>query len=59
MPAIFHRPLWKHTLALGLLLALSIVVKAAVWQLPPQIFNDSAGYLGPALSLRGGRGYGV
>jgi hypothetical protein len=41
------------------LIALSVSFKAAVWQLHPQLFSDSPGYLVPAASLLDGRGYGV
>ncbi|MGB8643847.1 MAG: hypothetical protein WCF84_01295 [Anaerolineae bacterium] len=49
----------KHLLAVLLLLALNAAVKLPVWELHPQIFSDSAGYIVPALSLVSGRGYGV
>ncbi len=49
----------KHLAALGLLMALSLSIKFAIWQLPPQVFRDSPGYLVPASSLLDGRGYGV
>lgn len=49
----------RHGLPLALLLAASMIVKMASWQLIPQIFNDTAGYMVPAISLLDGRGYGV
>jgi hypothetical protein len=41
------------------LIALSVGIKSPIWQLHPQVFADSPGYLVPALSLLDGRGYGV
>lgn len=35
------------------------MVKLPIWQLRPQVFSDSPGYLVPAVSLLAGRGYGV
>lgn len=48
-----------HLAALGILIAAALALKAPVWQQPPQIFNDSPGYLVPALNLLSGRGYGA
>jgi|GEM_PF-3551043 hypothetical protein len=48
-----------HVLALGLLLICAITLKTSIWELRPQIFNDSPSYLVPAISLLAGRGYGV
>lgn len=50
--------LFHLCLAFGALVALSAIVKAPVWQLRPQVFSDSPGYLVPAVSLLDGRGYG-
>ncbi len=50
---------WRHILAFGLLIAVSILIKSASWQLTPQVFNDTAGYIVPAFSLLDGRGYGA
>lgn len=50
---------WKHLLVLGLVIGASITVKASIWQLHPQLFSDSAGYLVPAVSLLDGHGYGA
>lgn len=41
------------------MILLSVAVKLPVWQLRPQVFSDSPGYLVPALSLLAGRGYGA
>lgn len=46
-------------LAFGLLVLLGAAVKLPIWQLRPQVFSDSPGYLVPALNLLAGRGYGV
>jgi 4-amino-4-deoxy-L-arabinose transferase-like glycosyltransferase len=48
-----------HVLALGLLLICTITLKTSIWELHPQIFNDSPSYLVPAIRLLDGRGYGV
>lgn len=50
---------WTHLAALVLLLSGSLLIKTSIWQQPPQVFNDSAGYLVPAVSLLEGRGYGI
>lgn len=50
---------WTRWLAFILLVVSSLVVKTPVWQLHPQIFTDTAGYVVPALSLLDGRGYGA
>lgn len=55
---LHHIPLQLY-LAFGILVALSVLIKAPIWQLHPQVFSDSPGYLVPALSLLEGRGYGV
>ncbi len=49
----------KQEIALAVLLALSLLVKFPIWQLPPQIFNDSTSYLVPAVGLLEERGYGA
>lgn len=53
------KAIWKYVLAFGLLLALSFLAKSAIWELAPQVFADSTGYLVPAVSLLDGRGYGA
>lgn len=50
---------WTHLAALVLLLSGSLLIKTSIWQQPPQVFNDSPGYLVPAVSLLAGRGYGI
>src|SRR5438093_12328704 len=50
---------WLHVIVVLLLLASSILLKYTIWQQPPQIFNDSPGYLVPAASLLNGHGYGI
>ncbi|MGE5138425.1 MAG: hypothetical protein ACM3JD_03095 [Rudaea sp.] len=49
----------KQKVALALLLAASLLIKFLIWQQPPQLFNDSTGYLVPAVGLLDGRGYGA
>ncbi len=58
MPNSSSHVVWNG-LAVAILLLLSILVKLPIWQLPPQVFNDSPGYLVPALGLLSGRGYGA
>lgn len=47
-----------HAIVFGVLIWLSFGVKLAVWQLRPQVFADSPGYMVPAVSLLDERGYG-
>ncbi len=49
----------RHLALLALLVFGAMLIKNPVWELEPQIFNDSPGYLVPALNLLAGRGYGV
>lgn len=53
------RKLKTHLLACLFILLVSVGIKFSVWQLTPQIFNDTPGYLVPAISLLSGHGYGV
>ncbi len=55
---VINRNIFYLSLAFGILVALSAIVKGPVWQLRPQVFSDSPGYLVPAVSLLDGRGYG-
>ncbi len=48
----------SYRAVLLLIVAAGVAVKWSVWQLPPQVFNDTPGYMVPALSLLDGRGYG-
>lgn len=49
----------KHVVALAFLIAVSVVFKWSVWQQTPQIFNDTPGYIVPAIGVLTGRGYGA
>lgn len=46
-----------HLIGLVLLLIGFVAVNGPVWQLEPQIFNDSPSYLVPTISLLAGKGY--
>jgi hypothetical protein len=54
-----RRTVLSLCLAFAILVALSVSIKSAIWQLHPQVFSDSPGYLVPAVSLLDGRGYGA
>jgi hypothetical protein len=56
---LLHRAPFYLYIAFGILVALSVAVKAPVWELQPQVFSDSAGYLVPAVSMLDGHGYGA
>lgn len=54
----FHAlALSAHLIGLVLLLLTFVAINGPVWQLEPQIFNDSPSYLAPAISLLTGKGY--
>lgn len=59
VPPRIQVTLGRHLILIACLLIASIWIKYSVWQLHPQIFNDSPSYLVPALRLLGGQGYGT